>query len=73
MKRMIRANSKVMIDLQDVLMEIADKYNTSHPVSGNWDTETETEMRDIAESLNISEDSAKCLMINELGFGEEDF
>ena len=59
MKRMIKANSSIVFDLPAALMQVVDKYNgVSQPVSGDWETETEAEMNDIAESL----------MMYELGF-----
>lgn len=53
---------KVIVD------KIADRYSTSKPVSGNWDTEAQHEMKAIAKELNVSEDKAKSIMINYLGF-----
>lgn len=74
MKRQIKAyTAPVVFDLRDGLMMIADRYNTSDPVSGDWETEVEHEMKTIADAFNISEESAKDLMINELGFGDIDF
>lgn len=57
----------------DKLWEIADRYNTSKPVSGNWDNETEHELNAISKELEISKQEAKQLMIDELGFPEEEF
>jgi hypothetical protein len=54
----------------DKLYEIADRYSSSTPVSGNWDTETQHEMKAIMEELGVSEEEAKKLMINVLGFDE---
>lgn len=69
MKRMVKANSSVVFDLPAALMQVADKYNgVSKPISGDWETETEAEMNDIAEAFNISTDTAKALMVYELGF-----
>lgn len=61
-----------MVNL-DKLWEIADRYNTSKPVSGNWDTETEHQLNATAKELGISKQEAKQLMIDELGFPEEEF
>lgn len=73
-KRAIKARSaNQIVDLESILWDIADRYNTSQPVSGDWDDETIHEMNAIAEALNISAGSAKALMIHELGFNEEDF
>ena len=57
----------------DKLWEIADRYNTSKPVSGNWDTETEHELNAISKELGISKQEAKDLMIKELGFDNDMF
>lgn len=54
----------------DRLYEIANRYCTSSPVSGDWDTETEHEMKAIMEELGVSESEAKRLMIDILGFDE---
>ena len=73
MKKFIKSSSLVL-DLRSTLFDIVDKYNgTSYPVSGDWDTETEAELNDIADALNITKESAKALMIFELGFDESDF
>lgn len=57
----------------DRLYEIAEMYNTSDPVSGDWDTETEHEMNTIAKEFEISLDDAKELMIEYLGFEDDMF
>ena len=57
----------------DKLYDIADRYSTSSPVSGNWDTEIEHEQQAIADAFNISLEAAKKVMINILGFNEQDF
>ena len=63
-----------MIDnWEDKLWEIAERYNTSKPVSGDWSTETEHELNAISEELGISKYSAKYLMISRLGFSEDMF
>ena len=58
-------------DMKEKVWEIADRYNTSSPVSGDWATETAHEQRAIANELNISLSDAKQIMISELGFSEE--
>ena len=58
---------------EDKLWEIAERYNTSKPVSGDWSTETEHELNAIAEELGISKYSAQYLMISRLGFSEDMF
>lgn len=73
-KRSIKADTgDQIIDLLGLLYDVTDKYNTSHPISGDWDTEANHEMLTIADAFNISAESAKALMINELGFSERDF
>lgn len=73
-RRLIKADmGDQIIDLLGLLYDVTDKYNTSHPVSGDWDTEANHEMLTIADAFNISTESAKALMINELGFSERDF
>lgn len=73
MKRVVKASSKVVFDLMDALIDVVDQYNTSTPVSGDWDTEADHEMHAIAEAFNISTETAKAIMINELGFEPADF
>lgn len=60
-------------DQKDELWEIADSYTVSSPKSGDWSTETAAEQQEIADHFGISMDEAKQIMIDELGFGEEDF
>ena len=62
-----RLNSSVDTDK---LYEIADRYCTSSPVSGDWNTEIEHELKAIMEELGVSESEAKRLMIDVLGFDE---
>lgn len=68
---------KESIELNDeeleLLYDIADRYNSSTPVSGNWDTETKHEQKAIAWELDVSLDDAKTLMIDVLGFDETQF
>lgn len=56
----------------DKLFKVVDKYNTSTPVSGSWDTETAHEQRTIANEFGISMAEAKRVMIDKLGFPEND-
>lgn len=58
---------------EDKLDEIAERYNTSKPVSGNWDTEVEHEQKAIAKEFGISMDEAKQVMKDKLGFDDEQF
>ena len=60
-------------DNLDKLYDIADRYNTSSPVSGNWDTEIAHEQQAIADAFNISLEAAKKVMINVLGLDDQDF
>lgn len=60
-------------DNLDRLYDIADRYNTSSPVSDDWDTEIEHEQQAIADAFNISLEAAKKVMINILGLDNNDF
>lgn len=60
-------------DNMEDLYDIADRYNTSSPVSGNLSTEIEHEQQAIADAFNISLEAAKAAMIKILGFKEQDF
>jgi hypothetical protein len=53
--------------------EIANSYTTSDPKSGDWDTETKAEQKEIAKALEITLAEAKQIMIDELGFEENQF
>lgn len=57
----------------ELVDEIAAKYVTSSPLSGTWETEIDAQLQDIADTLNISKEAAKNIMINYLGFSEEEF
>ena len=72
MKRFIKSSSRntTVFDLSDALHDIAEKFVTSKPLSGDWDSEIDYEVEMIANAFNISTESAKALMINELGFDE---
>lgn len=54
------------------LWEIVDKYTSSTPVSGDWETETAAEQQEIADHFGISLEDAKRVMIDYLGFFNED-
>ena len=69
----IIASADLSIEDQEKLYEIADRYVTSNPVSGDWDTETSHEQQAIADELGISLDDAKQAMIEYLGFAPVDF
>lgn len=55
------------------LLELVDRYNTSTPVSGDRDTETQHEQKIIADHFNLSMEEAKQVMIDMLGFEEDMF
>ena len=57
----------------DKLYGIADRYNVSRPVSGDWDNETVHEQRAISKELGLSMEEAKQVMIDQLGFTEDMF
>lgn len=50
------------------LWTIADRYSSSTPVSGNWDTEVQHEQKAIADEFGISLDGARRVMLHELVF-----
>ena len=58
---------------KDKIMDIANRYNTSQPVSGSWETEPEHERQAIAKELGISSNKAKAVMKDRLGFDDSDF
>lgn len=58
---------------QDKIWDIAEGYNTSVPVSGDWSTETEHELNTIKNELGISEKQAAWIMIYLLGFDPDEF
>ena len=60
-------------DMRQKVDEIAERYVTSNPVSGSWDTETAHQQNAIAKELGISKEAAKNIMIKRLGFSKDDF
>ena len=58
---------------RDKLDEISNRCVTSNPVSGDWDTEVKHEQAAIAKELGVSMQQAKQIMIDELGFEEDQF
>ena len=58
---------------RDKLDEISNRYVTSNPVSGDWETEVKHEQAAIAKELGVSMQQAKQIMIDELGFEEDQF
>lgn len=69
----VKASIELTEEQQDDLQMIAEKYTTSNPVSGDWDTETASEQKDISDAFGISMDDAKQVMIDYLGFTEDMF
>ena len=69
----IKASIELTEEQQEELEMIAEKYTTSNPVSGDWDTETASEQKDISDAFGISMDDAKQVMIDYLGFAEDMF
>lgn len=69
----IKASIELTEEQQEELQTIAEKYTTSNPVSGDWDTETASEQKDISDAFGISMDDAKQVMIDYLGFEEDMF
>ena len=69
----VKASVELTDEQLDELQMIAEKYTTSNPVSGDWDTETAAEQKDIADAFGISLEEAKQVMIEQLGFEEDMF
>lgn len=59
-------------DFIDELYDLAERYNSSSPVSGSWSTETRHEMKAISRHFNIPLEVAKKIMIKILGFPKEE-
>lgn len=66
------SNKKKAID-EDKLYEIADRYNSSEPVSGDWNTELDHEIATIQKEFGLSKSEAKDAMKKYLGFTDDDF
>lgn len=73
----VEASVRNSIELDDIqeerLWEIAERYNTSDPVSGDWDTEVEHERQAIADELGLTLREAQMVMMDELGFTRDQF
>ena len=69
----IEAGEDIDDATREALWEIADRYVTSDPISGDWATETQHEMQTIQDELGVDEDTAKRYMIEVLGFEPEEF
>lgn len=65
----IRGSEAVMCgDIDDQIWDIAQRYTTSSPVSGDWDTEPAHLLKAIIEETGLSEGEAKSKMIEVLGW-----
>lgn len=58
---------------EDKMYEIADRYNSSEPVSGDWNTELDHEIATIQKEFGLSKSEAKDAMKKYLGFTDDDF
>ena len=58
---------------KESLYKIADRYCTSKPVSGSWDTEAEHELNAICKEMDFGRESAKEIMKRYLGFTDRMF
>ena len=67
------SSSELSVTDQEKLYEIADRYVSSDPVSGDWDTETSHEQKAISDELGVSLEEAKQLMKEYLGFTDDMF
>lgn len=68
-------NAAEVIDdaIREALWDIADRYVTSYPVSGDWETETPHLMQAIQDEIGVDADTAQRYMIEVLGYTPEDF
>lgn len=66
------STQELSIEDQEKLYELADRYTTTDPVSGDWNSETAHEQQAIADEFGITLEEAKQLMIDYLGFSAED-
>ncbi len=67
-----KTSKKKAID-EDKIYEIADRYNSSTPVSGDWNTELDHEIATIQKEFGLSKSEAKDAMKKYLGFTDDDF
>lgn len=58
---------------EDKMYEIAERYNSSEPVSGDWNTELDHEIATIQKEFGLSKSEAKDAMKKYLGFTDDDF
>lgn len=54
------------------IYEISERYATSNPVSGDWDTETLHEFNAIKDECGLSDEAAMDVMIDYLGYDPDD-
>lgn len=54
------------------IYEISERYATSNPVSGDWDTETLHEFNAIKHECGLSDEAAMGVMIDYLGYDPDD-
>ena len=71
--QVINADEEIDEETMNALWDIADRYTTSHPVSGDWETETQHELQAIMDELGVDEATAQRYMIEVLGFSPEEF
>lgn len=67
-KQDVMCSIELTEEQQTKLDEIAERYVTSEPVSGDWDKEAEHEQKAISDELGVSMDDAKQIMKDYLGF-----
>jgi len=60
------------LEVLEKVWDIANRYATSHPVSGDWDTETIHEMRTLRDELGLNPEEVIQIMVNYLGFSPMD-
>ena len=69
----IKASEGIDEATLETLWNIADRYVTSYPVSGDWSSETQHELKSIQDELGVDESTAQRYMIEVLGFSPEEF
>lgn len=71
--QVIQADEEIDEETLDALWDIANRYTTSYPVSGDWESETQHELHAIMDELGVDEATAQRYMIQVLGFSPEEF
>jgi len=69
----IQADEEIDEETLDAIWDIANRYVTSYPVSGDWETETPHAMHAIMDELGVDEATAQRYMIEGLGYSPEEF